>query len=114
MAEDRNSAQEANKRVEKMVHSKQLSLNKEKSTYMVFGNQKARKKLNKQIKDDPIMLDGKVMVEAKQIKYLGDFLTNDLSDSVHQTVMKRIGLAKKTILEIRSVIEDTVASKKDL
>ena len=45
------------------------------------------------------------------LKYLGDYLTFDLEDSVHQTVTKRIGVAKKTILDIRTVIEDTSANK---
>ena len=94
MGDDRNSAQEANEKVEAMVDSKQLSLNLDKSSYMIFGNQKSRKKIRNQIKANPITLNGIVIKEEKKVKYLGDFLKHDLSDSVHQTVIKRITWSK--------------------
>ena len=47
MGDDRESAQEANNRMECMVESKQLSINLEKSCFMIFGNKKARKKQRK-------------------------------------------------------------------
>ena len=42
---------------------------------------------------------------------VGDIFSNSLSDSVHQTVLKRIGIAKQSIFEIRAVLEDTRADK---
>ena len=51
------------------------------------------------------------MKVAKDIKYLGDYLSNDLSESVHITVVKRLGLAKHSAYEIRAVIEDSRANK---
>ena len=42
---------------------------------------------------------------------MGEFFSNSLSDSVHQTVLKRNGIAKQSIYEIRAVVEDTRANK---
>ena len=41
--------------------------------------------------------------------YLEEYVSLTLEDSVHQTVLKRIGIAKHTLLEIRAVIEDSRA-----
>ena len=51
------------------------------------------------------------MKETKTLKYLGDSLSFSLEESAHQTVMKRVGIVKQTILDIRTVIEDTRANK---
>ena len=42
---------------------------------------------------------------------MGDFIVINLEESAHITVMKRIGVAKKTINDIRTVVEDTRAEK---
>ena len=46
------------------------------------------------------------MKEVKQAKFLGEYFSCNLEDSIHQTVLKRIGSAKQSIFEIRAVIED--------
>ena len=51
------------------------------------------------------------MEETNSLKYLGDFISHDLEDSVHQTVLKRAGVVRKTIIDIRTVIEDVRAEK---
>ena len=45
LAEDTKAAQEANDRIETMVETKQLSLNLDKSSFMIIGNSKARNKI---------------------------------------------------------------------
>ena len=50
------------------------------------------------------------MTEVKVLKYLGDHLSVNLEESVYQTVIKRVVIAKHAIFEIRSVIEDTRAN----
>ena len=46
------------------------------------------------------------MKEVKVMKFLGDYICNSIEDSVHQTVSKRIGIAKQAVYEIRAIIED--------
>ena len=57
------------------------------------------------------MLEGKEMQEVKVQKYLGEFLSNSLSESAHQTVMKRVNIARMSIYEIRAIVEDTRADR---
>ena len=46
------------------------------------------------------------MKQVFSVRYLGDFLCSTLEESVHMTVMKRVGVAKKSIYDIRAIIED--------
>ena len=107
MAEDRESAQFANTVMEEMVEKKLLSFNNDKSCYTFMGNKTARKRLKAQCVESPLMLNGDKMKEVKVVKYLGDYLCQDLEESVHQTVVKRLGLAKHAAYELRTIIEDT-------
>ena len=49
------------------------------------------------------------MKEVKAIKYLGDWVSVDLKESVHQTVLKRISVAKYPIYELRAIVSDARA-----
>ena len=51
------------------------------------------------------------MQEVKSLKYFGDKLCSTPEESVHQTVLGRIGIAKRAIFEIRAVIEDKRAKQ---
>ena len=45
------------------------------------------------------------------MKILGDCMSSTLKESIHNTVLKGLGIVKRTIIEIRMIIEDTRASK---
>ena len=111
MAEDRKSAQDANDRIVDLVESKLLDLNVDKTNYLVVGNKKARRKLDADMKKSPLTIYDQPMKETKAIKYLGDYLTSNLEDSVHYTVSKRIGIAKLAVYDIRHVLEDKRSSR---
>ena len=70
-----------------------------------------RKKIEKDLRKSPMLLCGQNMKQTKELKYLGDFISPNLADSVHTTVMKRVVVAKQTIVDIRKVIEDTRANR---
>ena len=105
------SAQLANKIMEELTGKKSLQLNKEKSSYIIMGNKKARRNLSSQLVRNPLILEDEPMKEEKSIKYLGDWLSINLEESVHQTVVKRVAVAKLSVYEIRRVIEDTRAQR---
>ena len=109
MAANRDSAQYANNLPETLIGNKSLQFNLEKSGFLVMGNKKARHELHAQIEESPLTLCEKTMKEVKVLKYLGDYLSFSLEDSVHQTVTKRAAVARMAIYEIRTVIEDTRA-----
>ena len=76
-----------------------------------MGNRKSRRKLESDLVKKPLILCGKSLPESKTIKYLGDYLSADLEESAHQTVMKRLVIVKQVIYEIRAVIEDSRADR---
>ena len=110
MAGNRDNAQYTNNKMEAFVEKKLLKLNFLKSGFLIVGNKKDRRKLNQQIEDKPLELCGQKMLEVKVIKFLGDYIAANNQESVHQTVLKRQGLARLAIHEIRAVVEDTRAS----
>ena len=111
MAESVQSAQHANLLMEDLFLKKSLSFNLKKSQFLIMGNKKARKEFRQNLEQNPLKLCGILMKETKTLKYLGDSLSFSLEESAHQTVMKRVGIVKQTILDIRTVIEDTRANK---
>ena len=50
------------------------------------------------------------MKEVKNLKFLGDIISTTPEESIHKTVLKRQAIVKQTIIEIRTIIEDTRAS----
>ena len=104
---DIDSAQEANKRIEEVVEKKLLTLNLKKSTYTVIGNKAKEKKMLMDIQERPLKLSGQEMKYSKSLKYLGEWLKSTCSESVQETVNKRVGIVTKSIFEIRSIVDDS-------
>ena len=92
------SAQQGNIRMETMAETKLLDYNLEKSTFMILGNKKSKEKIENELSGTSLLLCGRSMVQVKEAKYLGDWLSCEgLSDSVTTTVNKRLGISKLTI-----------------
>ena len=93
-----------------MLESKLLSLNEEKSCFIILGDNGKRKELKQEVERNPLTINGKRMKEVEVIKFLGDYITNSPEESVNHTVKKRIGIAKQAVYEIRTIIEDRRAN----
>ena len=65
--------------------------------------------LKEELNTNPLFLCGEPMKEVKAIKYLGDWILFDLKESVHQTVLKRLGVARQSMYELRTIVEDSRA-----
>ena len=89
-----------------MLESKLLNINHDKSNFLIIGAKKARDKLKEEAERNPLKLGLHKLKEVEEIKFLGDYLCNSLGEAVHKTVMKRLGMAKQAIYEIRTVVED--------
>ena len=111
LAENVASAQYANEVMEELLGKKSLKLNLDKSSFLVIGTKKSRRAISNEIMETPLKLGGEAMKEDKAIRYLGDFLTFNLEESVHLTVVKRLGVARQILYEIRAVIEDLRAQR---
>ena len=105
LSEDLTAAQDTNSKTEEMLESKLLSLNLKKSSYIILGDTKERKRLKEEAVKKPLVLSEQKMTESEEIKYLGEIITNSLEESIHKTVMKRIGIANQAVYEITAVIE---------
>ena len=104
---DRLSTQSGNERMRNVAETKLLSFNSEKSCFVIFGSERRRQELMKDLYHSPLLLSGKEMKNESSIKYLGDQLSEKgLPDSVRLTVMKRKGLVSRAIFEIKSVLND--------
>ena len=111
MAEDVESAQCGNDKMEVLAETKLLDYNLEKSCFVVIGSKKACREVNKKLANRPLMFCGKPMKREKQGKYLGDWLSEDgLSVSAALTIDRRIGLAKHSVFEVRAVLNDCRSS----
>ena len=91
------SAQEGNKIMEELVGQKSLQINLEKSSYLIMGSKKMRRKMALELTESPLTLCNERMKEEKVIKYLGDSISFNLEDSVHQTVIRRVAVARQAV-----------------
>ena len=84
-----------------------LEFNPDKSGFVVFGKKQRRQEIIKQLDDNPLKMYGKDVHRFESFKYLGDYLSGEgLCHSVNLTIAKRKGLVKKSIYEIRSIVDD--------
>ena len=101
------AAQLANTRMEELIDSKSLLLNLDKCCFLVAGGKKARVKMSKEVANSPLILCNREIKQVESNKYLGCYLAQTVSDSISVTVSNRIGLASRSIYEIRAIIEDS-------
>ena len=57
-------------------------------------------------KNEPLISCGIPMKFVSAEKFLGEVFSKNLSESVHETVRRRIGRISQSIFEIRSVVDD--------
>ena len=101
------AAQEGNDKIEHITNLKQLNINVEKSSYILFGNINAVKKMREIIKLSPLSLNNEVIKEKNSEKYLGDFIHNNgVTESTQHTVNDRYWRVMSSVLEIKTIIED--------
>ena len=103
-------AQIVNNKMDNLIESKLLDFNHSKCHVLVIGAKKARAELKEMLRINPLTLSGKVLSVVEEEKYLGCVLAGSVSQSVTATVNARIGLAKRAVYEIRSIMEDSRAN----
>ena len=106
LALDPVSAQMGNDRLENIAETKLLNYNLLKTCIIILGNKKAREKLRNEFEEKNPTLYGENVNIVTQATYLGDKLGLSVSESISLTLKKRIGLVKRSIFEIKAVVED--------
>ena len=104
---DRDSAQEGFNRLEAVFKSKLLNIHPTKSCYLLFGNNKTKKRIENEIAERPLIYDNFAVTGKTQEKWLGDILSDGgLEKSAEATITNRYGRIIGAIFELKAVIED--------
>ena len=74
---------------------------------VVLGEKKTRSELLKELEETRPTLYGQPVKVEEQWSYLGQQIGRNVSECVSLTIKKRIGVACKSIFEIKNIIEDT-------
>ena len=100
-------ARVTNRKVNKIMKERRLSLNKEKSVVVIMGTKKQKREITKEIENNPLFC-GEVETKEKEVwKWLGQYVSgNGLGDSVAQTVASREGKVRGACLEIAQICND--------
>ena len=109
LADNIDDAQKSNDLMVELLETKPLTLNQDKSKFLLAGDKKKRQKLKEEIEKKPLTLGKTIMKGTLEEKYLGIWLSGSVSESVVATVSHRLGIASRAIHEIRAVIEDSRA-----
>ena len=94
------------RKIEDTTEKKLLDFNLEKSCLIIIGSKRFEKKINEDLKINPIKFCNEVMRISDSEKYLGDYISSSLSESVFKTIQKRKGLAMRLICEIKVTLKE--------
>ena len=90
-----------------VAESKLLNFNLDKSGFTVFCSKRRRLEIQSKSEGRPLQLSGKDMNHFSDIKYLGDYLSEEsLAESIHQTVMKCEGIFIRAIYDVKYILKD--------
>ena len=101
------SAQYGLDRFEHLAESKVLQYNETKSFIIILGAKGARRRLKKEFQDNPPTLYGRPMQIVDNQSYLGDQIGFSNAESITLTLNKRLGIARKAVFDIKTVLEDS-------
>ena len=107
-----DSARAAIRRMENIMKLQQLSINVDKSSYIVCRNSAKAEEIMIDLKNSPLVYDGFTIKEKMSEKYLGDMVDcRGLSASIETTISERYGRIYSSILEVKTILEDYRSSK---
>ena len=88
-------------KIDETLKSKLLSLNYDKSKFVIIGSAKARAEMENILKKDPIKMGNVIIEQAMMEKYLGDLIHQlGCARSIQETIKDRIRKLKTTCDEI--------------
>ena len=90
-------ARDGCEKIDEVLKRKQLSVNYDKSKYMIIGNEKFRKEVKKDMENNPMMMGGVKIGHSEKEKYLGDYIhEKGIVESISATIKARTnGLISK-------------------
>ena len=106
-SENMAKARESNRKVNILVKQLCLSLNRDKTVFILMGSKQQKEETRKELNENPLMCGEFQMKEEKCSKYLGQYLSSEgLAASVEETFQKRDGKIRGAALEIAQIVND--------
>ena len=106
------SARDGARRMENIMKLKQLTINVDKSSYIVCRKSTEATIIRASFEIKPLTYDGTKIKEKISEKYLGDMISGlGLAESIESTISERYGRIYASILEIKTILEDYRSSK---
>ena len=100
-------ARVTNYKMDMIMKTKQLELNKDKTVLVVMGRKEQKEQVAKELLLNPLKCGDFVMKEVEAEKWLGDYISSGgLGASVLATVEAREGKVKGACLEVAAIVED--------
>ena len=100
------SAQAGMTRLAGLLEERGLDAHPDKTCYLVCGTELYKKKINKQLKDVPLVFGDFPAKRKSSDKYLGQILHEDgLEASVRETIKERTGKIKGAIFLTKTIVE---------
>ena len=98
-------------KIHRTLQSKQLSLNNDKSKYMIFGSSKFRNKALKELKENPMTMGSGFIDHSPAEKYLGDIISEKgCQDSITETIKERVRKLRSKCDDIIQIAEAPLMS----
>ena len=102
-----DQAQAANIKMSHLFQEKGLTAHPDKTGYIVFGSEKYKEKVFKQLEHCELSLGNFPVKRKHSDRYLGQILHSDgVRASVEATIQERGGKIKGAIFEVKSIIDD--------
>ena len=107
VAEGVNAARAGNIKVASTMQSKQLRLNQDKTSFIIFGKKKQKDAARQEVHQSPIMCGDFITREKYCDKWLGDMFHGDgLGECVLATIKERKAKVKSACFEAAAIVED--------
>ena len=106
------NARQTNRKIDIVMKQRGLSLNRDKSLFLVMCSKKDAKEATKELEKYPLMCGEFETKQTKEYKWLGQILSSQgLADSVFKTVASREGKIRGACMEIAVIINDWRCNK---
>ena len=90
MNDDLKQAREGCEKIDDTLKKKLLSVNYDKSKYLLVGSNKFRKSIKKKLQKNPMAMGGVEIGHSEKEKYLGDIINeNGCTESIWDTIKER-------------------------
>merc|ERR1712102_19788 len=98
-----------NEKIDDMLKRKLLSVNYDKSKYLVLGNSKFKNKIEQETSLNPMTMGGEILERTQKEKYLGDYIHEDGCEaSIAETIKRRTASLVSKCEEIIQISESSI------